>query len=371
MATDELRSAMAIAHVKCSAARPAPRYAIVRSDCPYAHRHLQQAFSRRPSWRVFATEAAFRQFARLQVAAGLPTPALAVWIDEYENVPWDEIMKPPCLATNNFLIRKGLARKANFASVMARHATRCGSDCPLVSSVPFTVCIDTMPVFVSRSPMIDFASAFVECLIDAEEAMEEGGAAALWILKPSLSNKGAEIFLIREMPELKAALLEWRDVGQWVMQRYIDRPLLPGGRKFHLRVYVLAVGALQVYVFQEALALFAIERYSADLSRTHAHITNTCVNAGHADFNETDYVKCSSELPRTFLDACLCSSLEAGCAAVENIWEQIYATVNHCFKALESAVGAYMPLANAYELYGVDFLVTDEFMVRFHSCCCC
>lgn len=30
-----------------------------------------------------------------------------------------------------------------------------------------------------------------------------------------------------------------------VIQRYIDRPLLVGGRKFHLRVYLLCVGALE------------------------------------------------------------------------------------------------------------------------------
>ena len=32
--------------------------------------------------------------------------------------------------------------------------------------------------------------------------------------------------------------------------RYIQRPLLVGGRKFHLRAYLLCVGALDVYVFK-------------------------------------------------------------------------------------------------------------------------
>ncbi len=33
------------------------------------------------------------------------------------------------------------------------------------------------------------------------------------------------------------------------------------GRKFHIRAYVLCVGSLSVYVFSEALALFAGELY--------------------------------------------------------------------------------------------------------------
>ena len=46
-----------------------------------------------------------------------------------------------------------------------------------------------------------------------------------------------------------------------MLRRYIDRPLLVSGRKFHIRAYVLCVGSLSVYAFSEALALFAAEPY--------------------------------------------------------------------------------------------------------------
>jgi tubulin--tyrosine ligase len=43
--------------------------------------------------------------------------------------------------------------------------------------------------------------------------------------------------------------------------RYISNPLLLGGHKFHLRVYILCVGALKVFVFDQILVLIAAHKY--------------------------------------------------------------------------------------------------------------
>lgn len=74
---------------------------------------------------------------------------------------------------------------------------------------------------------------------------------------------------------------ENEDIREWVVQKYIERPLLVDGRKFHLRAYVLAVGALKVYFFSDVLALFSLHQYPSvgadkDITNYGAHLTNTC-----------------------------------------------------------------------------------------------
>jgi tetratricopeptide (TPR) repeat protein len=71
-----------------------------------------------------------------------------------------------------------------------------------------------------------------------------------------------------------------------VVQRYLDRPYLIDGHKFHIRLYVLvtSVAPLRAYVYREGIVRIAPEPYGlsdADLLRPAAHITNTALHIGH------------------------------------------------------------------------------------------
>lgn len=84
----------------------------------------------------------------------------------------------------------------------------------------------------------------------------------------------------------------------FLYNRYVDRPLLIDGYKFHLRVYVLCVGALDVFVFDRILMLLAARKYNlADLDDIHNHLTNTARAVEVADFNEALFVKVYSLCP--------------------------------------------------------------------------
>ena len=137
----------------------------------------------------------------------------------------------------------------------------------------------------------------------------------------------------------------------FVAQPYVHPPLLLEGdrRKFHVRVYVLAVGGLKVYVYRDMLALFAAKDYVApgtgedgeeDLD---AHLTNTCLQQQPG---ERDAVRRFWEL----------EGLAPGVA--ESVFAQICEVTGELFEAAARTMMVhFQPRKGAFEVYGLDFLV--------------
>ena len=63
-------------------------------------------------------------------------------------------------------------------------------------------------------------------------AYSEQESQGMWICKPTDSSRGRGIFLVKDLSDLTYA-------QQYVIQKYIERPLLVGGYKLDMRIYVL------------------------------------------------------------------------------------------------------------------------------------
>ncbi|CAG9466879.1 unnamed protein product [Pedinophyceae sp. YPF-701] len=95
---------------------------------------------------------------------------------------------------------------------------------------------------------------------------------AMYIRKPVASSRGRGVRMVvnpNKLPRNK----------EFMVQRYIENPLLVDGRKFDLRLYVVVtcLDPLRVYVYEEGLVRFASTAYSTDSRKKAVHITNYTV----------------------------------------------------------------------------------------------
>lgn len=106
-----------------------------------------------------------------------------------------------------------------------------------------------------------------------------------WIIKDAHSSNGFSAALFDRL----SRPLEPTDVPGgycYVVQQYVDRPLLLGGRKFELRQYVLLCGDGAGFTYSTALLRLASVPYELRSEDRRAHITNKYVQTGWESTSE-------------------------------------------------------------------------------------
>jgi tubulin---tyrosine ligase len=321
----------------------------------------------------------------------------------YESIDFESALASPSTnLINAYVIRKALIRKHYLSNTISSW---------LVKN-PQSILRTHFKVGVEFE--IDYAEFLEDALIEAFELREsfegneerEPSAREWWVLKPGMSDRGQGIRLFSTEAELQSIFEGWEEdlpsedeeeeeeeeeevateadaarqtgldngsrqslsapnVGKekdyimtsqlrhFTAQPYIHPPLLlplSEGRKFHIRTYVLAVGALKAYVYKPMLALFAAEPYSPpwespdDLKR---HLTNTCIQGtDERDGSVRAFWGLEGDVP----------SLQSEWK--QDVWDQICAVTGGTFEAAaRGQVVHFQALPNAFELFGLDFLV--------------
>lgn len=305
---------------------------------------------------------------------------------EYERLDFEHAMfNPSSSLINAYIIRKALIRKHYLSNTVTNWVTKHPGS---VLAKHFKFGFDFE---LDYAEFLDDALLEAYELRDSLEKNEERPASEKewWILKPGMSDRGQGIRLFNSEDQLREIFEEWEvdesdaesgserpdeeqnddedgngvvtsQLRHFIAQPYIDPPLLlpsSSQRKFHIRTYVLAVGSLKVYVFKEMLALFAAKSYCApwededevtDLAR---HLTNTCFQEGGS---------ANKESVRRFwqLDPYVPG---LGDDWKQKVFSQICAVTGEVFEAAARGMMVhFQTLPNAFELYGVDFLVDKQ-----------
>eukprot|EP00742_Colponemidia_sp_Colp-10_P004175 GILJ01004454.1.p1 GENE.GILJ01004454.1~~GILJ01004454.1.p1 ORF type:complete len:476 (-),score=67.04 GILJ01004454.1:192-1619(-) len=128
---------------------------------------------------------------------------------------------------------------------------------------------------------------------------------SVWIMKPIGRAQGKGIFLFSKLSQIS----DWKNDGRWktenttepreerqqaepyIVQRYVNNPLLIGGKKFDLRIYALVTSysPLTIYLYRTGFARFTTTRFSMkadDIVNTYVHLTNVAVQKTADNYNE-------------------------------------------------------------------------------------
>lgn len=305
-------------------------------------------------------------------------------ITPYESLDFAHLLKHPTTSlANSYIIRKALIRKHFLHNTVTSWWSKHPNDTSLKGHVPLTVGFE-----------VDYAEFLDEALVECWELKEswQKDEREWWVLKPSMSDQGQGVRLFSTAEELQSIFEEWDEpdsednsdvetpptqdvigagtmtsqLRHFIAQRYIHPPLLPsshGKRKFHIRSYVLAVGALSTYVYEDMLALFAPLPYTApgasssDTCSTalanpvdpRVHLTNTCLQDGSRESSVvrfSDLVVDADNLPDDWKNGVF----EHICHATGTLFEA----------AAREQMIHFQTLVNAFEVFGVDWMVDEK-----------
>lgn len=188
--------------------------------------------------------------------------------------------------------------------------------------------------------------------------------ASTWIMKPAARSQGSGIFLINRLSQLK----KWSRDGRptmathalskdaYVISRYIENPLLIGGKKFDLRIYVLVTSyrPLKCYLYKLGFCRFCTVKYNAnvnELDNMFVHLTNVSIQKHGDEYNPTHGGKWTVENLRRYLEG------TRGSEKAGKLFDDIHWLIVHSLKSVQHVINSDR---HCFECYGYDVIIDDN-----------
>ncbi|CAD7932003.1 unnamed protein product [Amoebophrya sp. A120] len=193
-----------------------------------------------------------------------------------------------------------------------------------------------------------------------------------WIMKPVGKAQGKGIFLfdsLKAISDWRPAEPRWknqdnkkskdkddeqpREIEPYVVQRYIANPLLIGGRKFDLRLYVLVTSwsPLVVYLYRSGFARFSGGRFNLKSADLAIHLTNVAIQKHQDNYDEKRGGKWDLQHLKSYLYTAYSRD------EVNHMFHEIQEVI---LRSLFAVQGAIISDKHCFELYGFDVIVSSD-----------
>lgn len=199
----------------------------------------------------------------------------------------------------------------------------------------------------------------------------------IWIVKPEYLYSGQGIELFDNLEDIVNHIdnVQKKGKDEWVIQKYINNPLLMNGRKFDIRINVLVTKDFDIYVnpngFIRTISSLYYPFLTGDKFKDKlTHITNHSVQKLSPDFGKYEE---GNVLSMEYLKDYLDKNFENGDELFhKTIFSQIFEIVKIVILSSKDEIYKNTKLTKnqfnnenlqCFELFGFDFLIDENFKV--------
>ena len=303
---------------------------------------LLRALATRPWWRA--------------------TPAGQAWHLWWSCTPFDWSTFPSASVPHRQLTNrcKGNAHLVNkdlLAVMLRRYAKAAKLDAKAVPLLPPTFVCSIQLVESGKELREDFE---LKRFRDAALALKERGTGGMWIVKSPPLNRGRGIFIFQNARAVENWLLQRGKAKKpqktWVVQKYLELPLLLAGRKFDIRLLVLVTPDRRVFMYRDSYVRTASGVYDPSNTDDQAlHLVNDAVQSKGEEYGK--FEDCNKLSFDEFQEALNAQPLPDGriLNVAADLWPAMRDAVGHIFcSALSQHFPPAPPGGSMFELYGVD-----------------
>lgn len=189
----------------------------------------------------------------------------------------------------------------------------------------------------------------------------------IWIVKPSNKSCGSGILLYDKYEQIVSHVKATRDDCRTIIQKYIERPLLIHKSKFDIRYFFMVqtdLTSVKVWDYQMCYLRFASAEFDLKDTDVQIHLTNHAIQRFLENRNRSEKLPVHNMWHQAEFQEYLTSIGHV------NVWtDKIHPAIKkNLIGMVVAALEEIECKAKRFQIFGADFLITDDFDVYLLEC---